>query len=149
LQNYRPLGRPCMDQRYLRVALAIEFLIALIAVYTVWSQLGGQGHLDLVPWSWKLGLGLGTAYAIVRATAAAARDEKAWNGRTVRWISVILTMASVAALLTFYEHMFEAPPEEEGIEESEEMTSRGPGVNEWLPLLAERRTRVHVKSSPY
>ena len=35
-----------MLQRLLHVLYAIEFLIALIAVYTVWGQVGGQNHLD-------------------------------------------------------------------------------------------------------
>ena len=36
--------------RYLRLAYATQFLIAVIAVFTLWSQVGGQSHLDLMPW---------------------------------------------------------------------------------------------------
>jgi hypothetical protein len=39
----------------LRLAYATQFLIALIAVYVLWSQVGGQSHLDLMPWYLKLG----------------------------------------------------------------------------------------------
>jgi len=30
----------------LRLAYATQFLIALIAVFVLWSQVGGQSHLD-------------------------------------------------------------------------------------------------------
>ena len=33
-----------------------QFLMALIAIFMLWSQVGGQSHLDLVPWPLKLGL---------------------------------------------------------------------------------------------
>jgi hypothetical protein len=39
-----------------RLAYVAEFLLALIAIWTLWSQVGGQGHLDLMPWYDKLGL---------------------------------------------------------------------------------------------
>ena len=46
----------------LRLAYSTQFLIALMAVFVLWSQVGGQSHLDLVPWTVKLGLGLAAAY---------------------------------------------------------------------------------------
>ena len=66
----------------LRLAYTTQFLIALIAVFVLWSQVGGQGHLDLMPWSVKLGLGLAAAYGVVRATAASvAGDARVeWTG---------------------------------------------------------------------
>ena len=45
----------------LRLAYATQFLIAVIAIYVLWSQVGGQSHLDLMPWYVKLGLGAGAA----------------------------------------------------------------------------------------
>jgi hypothetical protein len=33
----------------LRLAYTTLYLIAIIAVFVVWSQVGGQGHLDLMP----------------------------------------------------------------------------------------------------
>jgi hypothetical protein len=65
----------------LRLFYAIEFLIALIATYTVWSQVGGQYHLDLMAWYWKLCLGVGIAFAAVKATAAARRTANLPHSR--------------------------------------------------------------------
>lgn len=62
-----------MLERLLHVLYAIEFLIALIAVYTVWSEVGGQGHLDYMAWYWKAAMGPPAAYGIIRLTQAAVR----------------------------------------------------------------------------
>ena len=62
-----------MLERLLHVLYAIEFLIALIAVYTVWSEVGGQGHLDYMAWYWKAAIGPPAAYGVIRLTQAAVR----------------------------------------------------------------------------
>ena len=64
----------------LRLAYATQFLIALIAVFVLWSQVGGQRHLDLMPWYFKLGLGGGAALAVVKATAAAVAEAAGTAG---------------------------------------------------------------------
>jgi hypothetical protein len=97
----------------LRLFYAIEFLIAIIATYTIWSQVGGQGHLDLMAWYWKLFLGVGLSFAAVKATAAAVAGQKAWNGRTLKWISIILALSLAAGAITYYYHLTEPPPDEE------------------------------------
>jgi hypothetical protein len=97
----------------LRLFYAIEFLIALIATFTVWSQVGGQYHLDLMAWYWKLFLGAGIAFAAVKATAAAVAGQRAWNGRTLRWISIILALALACGAVTYYYHLTEPPPDDE------------------------------------
>ena len=51
----------------LRLAYTTQFLIALIAVFVLWGQVGGQSHLDLIPWYLKLGLGMASAFAAVKA----------------------------------------------------------------------------------
>jgi len=38
--------------------LILEFLIAIEMVFTFWSQVGGQYHLDLMFWPWKFGISL-------------------------------------------------------------------------------------------
>ena len=63
--------------RSLRLAYATQFLIAVIAVFMLWSQVGGQGHLDLMPWYLKLALGAGAAFAVVKATMAAVAGDRA------------------------------------------------------------------------
>jgi hypothetical protein len=109
-----------MDQRFLRVLYALEFLLALIAIYTVWSQVGGQGHLDQMDWRWKLALGVGIAYAAVKATAAAVSNARAWNAGSLRWLSVVLALTAAAAFVTYYYHAYEPLEEEESIAGEEE-----------------------------
>jgi hypothetical protein len=108
----------------LRLLYAIEFLIALIATYTVWSQVGGQGHLDIMAWYWKLLLGAAIAFAAVKATAAAAQGERAWNARTLKWISIILALGLACGALTYYYHMTEPPSDEEDQQDSATPTAQ-------------------------
>ena len=85
----------------LRLAYATQFLIALIAVYVLWSQVGGQSHLDLMPWYVKLGLGSGAALAVVKATDAAVSQEHAWNGRTLKWFGILLVILLGCGLASY------------------------------------------------
>jgi hypothetical protein len=87
----------------LRLAYAIEFLIALIAVFVLWSEVGGQSHLDLMPWYVKLGLGAGAAFAVVKATAAAVSQE---NGRTLKWFGILLVLLIGCGLASYYCHLY-------------------------------------------
>ncbi len=89
----------------LRLAYTTQFLIALMAVFVAWSQVGGQSHLDLLPWSVKLALGLAAAYCVVRATAAAVSSDRAWNGQTVRWLGLTLAVLAACGYATYYAHM--------------------------------------------
>jgi hypothetical protein len=102
----------------LRLFYAIEFLIALIATYTIWSQVGGQYHLDLMAWYWKLFLGVGLSFAAVKATAAAVAGQRAWNSRTLKWVSIILALALASGAVTYYYHLTEPPPDEEDQQDS-------------------------------
>ena len=108
----------------LRLLYAIEFLIALIATYTVWSQVGGQYHLDLMAWYWKLGLGAGVAFAAVKATAAAVAGQRAWNSRTIKWISIIIALSLACGAVTYYYHLTEPPADEEDQEDTAAPTSQ-------------------------
>lgn len=90
----------------LRLAYATQFLIALIAVYVLWSQVGGQSHLDLMPWYVKLGLGAGAALAAVKATSAAVSQERAWNGRTLKWFGILLILLLGCGLASYYCHLY-------------------------------------------
>ena len=102
----------------LRLLHAIEFLLAFIATYTVWSQVGGQYHLDLMAWYWKLFLGTGIAFGAVKATAAAVRSERTWNSSTLRWISFIMALGLVCGAVTYYYHLNEPPPDEQDQEDT-------------------------------
>jgi hypothetical protein len=101
-----------MNPAWLRLAYAFEFLLALIAVFTAWSQIGGQGHLDLMQAYWKGLLGVGMAYTIVRMTDAAVGREKAWNVYTVAWLLATLLIAVGMAMATYYAHMHENDDED-------------------------------------
>ena len=102
----------------LRLAYTTQFLIALIAVFVLWSQVGGQGHVDLVPWFIKLGLGAGAAFAIVKATAAAVSREPAWNGGTLKWFGILIALLIGCGLVTYYVHLYEESDEQDQQDDS-------------------------------
>ena len=89
----------------LRLAYTTQFLIALIAVFVVWGQVGGQSHLDLLPWWVKLGLGFAAACGVVRSTVASVSGDRAWNGQTLRWLGVTLAVLAACGYATYYAHM--------------------------------------------
>jgi len=90
----------------LRLAYVALFLIALIAVFVLWSEVGGQNHLDLMPWYWKLALGGGAAYAATRATAAAVSERQAWNRSARRWCVALVLLLVACGLVTYYAHTY-------------------------------------------
>ena len=101
----RPTERP--TERMMRYAYVMEFLLAAIASQVVWAEAGGAGHLELIPWYYKLVAILGLAFTTVQATAAAVEGERSWNARTLAWGSAaILVMAGMAAA-TIYAHLHE------------------------------------------
>jgi hypothetical protein len=97
----------------LRLAYATQFLIALIAIFVLWSQVGGQGHLDLVPWHLKLLLGGGAAFCVVKATAGAVAGERAWNGKTLRWFGILLALLVGCGLASYYVHLYDESDEDD------------------------------------
>lgn len=80
--------------------------MALIAVFTLWSQVGGQYHLDLMFWAWKLGIGLAAAALVVAMTCD--------PGRTRLYASVLIVIAIGAGVLTYYYHLNEPPDDDNG-----------------------------------
>jgi hypothetical protein len=90
----------------LRLAYVALFLLALIATFAAWSQVGGQNHLDILPWYWKLALGVGAAFAATRATAAAVAEKQPWNSRTRRWCALLLILLTACGLITYYAHVY-------------------------------------------
>jgi len=102
----------------LRLAYATQFLIALLAVFTLWSQVGGQSHLDLMPWYLKLGLGAGAAFAVVKATAAAVTGSHAWNAGTLKWFGILLLLLTGCGLASYYCHMYLETDEEDQTDNS-------------------------------
>jgi Kef-type K+ transport system membrane component KefB len=105
-----------MSTAWLRLAYACEFLLAIIAVFALWSQVGGQGHLDLMPWYWKLSLGCGMSLATVGLTDAIATHAQIANRRSLVWAALILILATAMAAVTAYYHLHE-PLDEPTLEE--------------------------------
>jgi hypothetical protein len=97
----------------MRLAYTTLYLIALLAVFELWSQVGGQSHLDLMPWYIKLVLGAGAAFAVVKAAAAAFAGERIWNLRTLRWAGILLLLLVGCGLATYYVHLNLEEDEEE------------------------------------
>jgi hypothetical protein len=93
------------------MAYALEFLLALIAIFTVWSEVGGQGHMDLLPWYIKLACSLSMAWCSVRFTAAIVEHEKTWNQHTAVWFIGMILVAIVMGGITYYYHLHEVPDE--------------------------------------
>jgi len=103
-----------MESRFLRIAYALQFVITLMSTFEVWAQVGGQSHLDLIPWHWKLLLACALSLATVKATAAAVRRDKFWNRPTFAWLVIGLALIVTMGVLTYYEHLHE--PADEGDE---------------------------------
>ena len=96
-----------MPQHFLRIVYIGEFLIAILAILSLWSQVGGQGHLDLMPWYLKLGLTCGLALITVMATAAAISQPDAWNAKAIAFVILALLVACAMGTVTYYYHLHE------------------------------------------
>jgi|SRR5271166_997608 len=103
--------QPPFNISLLRLAYAFEFWIALIAIFTVWSQVGGQGHLDLIAWYLKLTVSVALAWAGVRMTGAIVEHGRAWNRSTVKWFMAVVALAALAGGITYWYHLHEVPDE--------------------------------------
>ena len=102
----------------LRLAYTTLFLIALLAVFELWSQVGGQSHLDLMPWYIKLVLGISSAFAVVKFAAAAMTGQRAWNGHTLRWAVILLALLICCGLASYYVHLNLEEQEEQETQQS-------------------------------
>ena len=93
--------RKKVTNRLMRAVYAIEFFIVLAGSFQLWSQAGGQYHLDLMPWWWKFGFPVALSFSVVRLSAAQTRK------RTLLWLGAILLVALAAGLVTYYYHLNE------------------------------------------
>jgi hypothetical protein len=106
-----------MHNKFLRPLLIVEFLIAIQVFFTLWSQVGGQYHPDLMFWPWKLGLGLAGAGLIVGITAAIVKADGEITRRALLLGSLLLVTLGTAGIVTYYYHLNE--PTEQQDEEDE------------------------------
>lgn len=91
-----------IDPRLIRVVCACEFLLALVAIFTAWSEIGGQATLDVMFWAWKLGLSFALAAAFVAYTSTLFYEEAAWNMRSARWLTVIVVLLLAMGAITYF-----------------------------------------------
>lgn len=91
-----------MTQKLLRLIYAFEFLIALVAIFTAWSEIGGQSALDLMHWGWKLGFSIGLASATVAYTAAVVSEDSLWTLRSARWLTAIILLVLGIGVVTYF-----------------------------------------------
>jgi len=110
----------------LRLAYTTQFLIALFTIFELWSQVGGQSHLDLMPWYLKLFLAAGAAFATVQATASAVSQPRAWNGGTLRWVGILLALLVGCGLASYYYHVY-------GEQQEPDDQDEPPSALEWSP----------------
>jgi apolipoprotein N-acyltransferase len=99
------------EPSWLRLAYCFEFLLALLVILVGWTQIGGQGHMDLMAWYVKLPSVIVLGWCAVRFTAAMVELPKAWNKRSRLWLMGLLLAATAMAGLTYYVHLHEAPDE--------------------------------------
>ena len=117
---------------WLRLAYAFEFLLALLAILTLWGEVGGQGHLDMMPWYTKLVCLMASAWCTVRLTAGLVEERKIWNRRTLVWLSGLILVATAMAAITYYYHLREDTDEQDSEETATAMNIKPP-----LALLTE------------
>src|SRR5579863_7222093 len=96
-----------MHNRLLRPLLIVEFLIALEVIYTTWSEVGGQYHLDLMFWPWKLGVGVAAAWLITAITGNIVKNEGEIRRRVAVYASLLCVVVATAGVVTWYYHMHE------------------------------------------
>lgn len=91
-----------MTLQRLRLVYAFEFLIAMMAIFTSWSEIGGQSALDLMNWGWKLAFSLLLASAIVAFTASIASSDSFWTLRSARWLTAIVLIIVAMGIVTYF-----------------------------------------------
>ena len=99
-----------MAVRLLRVVYTIEFLVALVATLSFWREVGGQYHLDLMPWYVKALLTLTLSATVVKLTAVSVEEQRR---KKLVWTWALITLLLAGGLTTFYYHLNEPLDEED------------------------------------
>ncbi len=96
-----------MPTPLLRLVYICEFLLAMLTISAIWGQIGGQGHLDIMPWYDKLVLIVSLALVTVLGTVAAVSREKAWNSISLTCLMAAVLIVCAMGALTYYYHLHE------------------------------------------
>lgn len=107
-----------MSTPWLRFAFSCELLLSVIAVFTLWGQVVGPGHLEIMPWYWKLTLGGAASIAVVGLTRAMVVRPNPVNHHSVVWATVILALMAGMGAVTYYYHLHELVDEPETEEDT-------------------------------
>ena len=91
-----------MTPKLLRLAYAFEFLVALVAIFTAWSEIGGQAALDLMHPMWKMGFSLALAGSMVAYTVALVSEESPWTMRSARWLTASVVVVAAMVVVTYF-----------------------------------------------
>jgi hypothetical protein len=102
-----------MPSRYLRPLLIVVFLIAIQVVFTCWSQVGGQYHLDLMHPAWKLGLSGAAALLITLIVADLIGADGRFRKRSWVYSILLIAVLSMAGFVTYYYHLNEPTDDDE------------------------------------
>lgn len=139
-------GLSAYPMQLLRLAYTTQFLIALLAVFFLWSEVGGQTHLDLMPWYLKLGLGGGAAYACVKATAAAVSSKNAWEGGTLKWVGILIALLIGCGLASYYYHVYgEQDDQDDQDEDDTAALVASQAVPAQMPVWDGKRLRYNLQ----
>lgn len=112
-----------MRHPLLRSLLVLEFLVAIDAIFTLWSQVGGQSHLDLMFWPWKLGLSVAAAGLVVAITAGVAGDDSAVTRRSVLFVSLLIGVVVLAGMVTYYYHLHEPADDQDQLDDPADISA--------------------------
>ncbi len=96
-----------MRSRLIRPLLVFEFLLAIQVWLTLWSQVGGQYHMDLMFWPWKLGLTVAAAGLVTAITAELFRSSDSFSRRAIVYAGLLVAVTFTAGIVTYYYHMNE------------------------------------------
>jgi len=121
------ISQPVPEMFWLRWAYTLEFLVAIVAVITLWGEVGGEVHLDLIPWYAKLACILGWSWCCVRLTAGFVEQKKVWTGRTIRWLFGIILLTAVMGGITYYYHLHEEPDDSGDDTTANSVSTAAPG----------------------
>jgi hypothetical protein len=77
-------------------------MLALVAIFTAWPEIGGEAALQLMHWSFKVGLGFALAASIVGYTTTIVTSEKATSVRAFGWLAVMLLLTIGIGVVTYY-----------------------------------------------
>ena len=88
------------------------------------GEFGGQYHLDLMFWPWKLGISMASAGLIVAVTANLVRNDGQITRRALLFCSLLIAILAVAGVVTYYYHLNEPADQDDNQDDEPAKISR-------------------------